>query len=52
MLLLRWWCAFLLDWLRCDWMNGCAGMPVRYRAVAIDGMALSWLSADWPGRAD
>ena len=32
--------------LRCDWMRGCAGMPVEYRAVAIDGMALSRLRAE------
>ena len=35
----------------CWWLSGCAGMPVRYRAVAIDGTALSRTRAEWPGRA-
>lgn len=37
--------------LRCDYMNGCADMPVGYRAVAIDGMALSRSRTEWSGRA-
>ena len=44
--------VFLFVFLRCDWMIGFAGPPVGYRAVAIDGMALSRSRAEWPSRAD
>lgn len=27
--------------LRCDWLDGCAGLPVAYRADAVDDVALS-----------
>ena len=37
--------------LRCDWLDGCAGLPVAYRADAVDDVALSRLRAEWPGRA-
>ena len=37
--------------LRCDWVVGCARLPVAYRAVAVDDVALSRLRAEWPGRA-
>ena len=37
--------------LRCDWMSGCAELPVAYRADAVDGVAPSRLRAEWPGRA-
>ena len=37
--------------LRCDWVGGCAGLPVAYRADAVDDVALSQLRAEWPGRA-
>ena len=40
-----------LRWLRCDWVGGCARLPVAYRAVAVDDVALSRLRAEWPGRA-
>ena len=38
--------------LRCDWLDGRAGLPVAYRADAVDDVALSRLRAEWPGRAD
>ena len=45
----------LLRWLqfrlRCNWLNGCAELPVVYRADAVDGVALSRSRAEWPGRA-
>ena len=37
--------------LRCDWLDGCAGLPVAYRADAVDDVALSRSRAEWPGRA-
>ena len=37
--------------LRCDWLDGCAGLPVVYRADAVDDVALSRSRAEWPGRA-
>ena len=37
--------------LRCDWLDGCARLPVVYRADAVDDVALSRWRAEWPGRA-
>ena len=37
--------------LRCDWLDGRAGLPVAYRADAVDDVALSRSRAEWPGRA-
>ena len=45
-------CRLRLLRLRCDWLNGCARLPVGYRADAVDDVALSRLRAEWPGRAD
>ena len=41
----------LLRLLRCDLLDGCAGLPVAYRADAVDDVALSRSRAEWPGRA-
>jgi hypothetical protein len=43
--------SLIVAFLRCDWLNGCAGLPVEYRPVAIDGMALSRSRAEGAGRA-
>ena len=37
--------------LRCNWLDGCAGLPVAYQADAVDDVALSRSRAEWPGRA-
>ena len=36
---------------QCDWLDGCAGLPVAYRADAVDDVAPSRSRAEWPGRA-
>ena len=47
----RCWLRLLRLRLRCDWLDGCAGLPVAYRADAVDDVALSRSRAEWPGRA-
>ena len=47
----RCWLRLLRLRLRCGWLDGCAGLPVAYRADAVDDVALSRSRAEWPGRA-
>ena len=51
LLLARCQLRLLRMWLRCDLLVGCAGLPVAYRAVAVDDVAPSRSRAEWPGRA-